>query len=123
MTQTTDTAQNKKADKILSSDIIKNVIANVNYCYNCNRCNQVCPVSYLDLFYPRNLITDLTFLSPEEALKNNNIWDCLTCGLCTEYCPMTKGKTGVNFTLRNTSLYKRPYVVVITIGFIPVYQN
>jgi len=98
MTETTDTTQNKKADKIRSSDIIKNVIANANYCYNCNRCVNVCPVSYLDLFYPRNLITDLSFLSPEEALKNNNIWDCLTCGLCTEYCPMTKGKTGVNFT-------------------------
>jgi len=98
MTETTDSPQNKKADKILSSDIIKNVISNANYCYNCNRCVNVCPVSYLDLFYPRNLITDLTFLSPEEALKNNNIWDCLTCGLCTEYCPMTKDKTGVNFT-------------------------
>jgi len=98
MTETTDTSQNKKVDKIHSSDIIKKVIANANYCYNCNRCVNVCPVSYLDLFYPRNLITDLTFLSPEEALKNNNIWECLTCGLCTEYCPMTKDKVGVNFT-------------------------
>ena len=98
MTETTDKRESKKADKILSSDIIKNVIANANYCYNCNRCVNVCPVSYLDLFYPRNLITDLTFLTPEEALQNNNIWDCLTCGLCTEYCPMTKDKTGVNFT-------------------------
>ena len=98
MTETTDKNVNKKNDRILSSDIIKNVISNANYCYNCNRCVNVCPVSYLDLFYPRNLITDLTFLSPEEALQNNNIWDCLTCGLCTEYCPMTKDKTGVNFT-------------------------
>ncbi len=98
MTVTTDKNVSKKNDRILSSDIIKNVIANANYCYNCNRCVNVCPVSYLDLFYPRNLITDLTFLSPEEALQNNNIWDCLTCGLCTEYCPMTKDKVGVNFT-------------------------
>ena len=98
MTETTDKNVSKKNDRILSNDIIKNVIANANYCYNCNRCVNVCPVSYLDLFYPRNLITDLTFLSPEEALQNNNIWDCLTCGLCTEYCPMTKDKTGVNFT-------------------------
>ncbi|MBY9010098.1 MAG: FAD-dependent oxidoreductase [Candidatus Lokiarchaeota archaeon] len=98
MTETNEKSVSKKNDRILSSDIIKNVIANANYCYNCNRCVNVCPVSYLDLFYPRNLITDLTFLSPEEALQNNNIWDCLTCGLCTEYCPMTKDKTGVNFT-------------------------
>ncbi|NVM18719.1 MAG: FAD-dependent oxidoreductase [Candidatus Lokiarchaeota archaeon] len=98
MTETNEKSVSEKNDRILSSDIIKNVIANANYCYNCNRCVNVCPVSYLDLFYPRNLITDLTFLSPEEALQNNNIWDCLTCGLCTEYCPMTKDKTGVNFT-------------------------
>ena len=132
MTETTDTSQNKKADGILSSDIIKKVIANANYCYNCNRCVTVCPVSYLDLFYPRNLITDLTFLSPEEALKNNNIWECLTCGLCTEYCPMTKDKVGVNFTeiiknlealLQNTNPYKRLFVAAITKESILVYQN
>ncbi len=81
-----------------SIEILKKVNFAANYCYACNRCNNVCPTAYLGTFYPRTLITDLTFLTPEEALKNNNIWKCLTCGLCTIYCPMTKDNTGVNFT-------------------------
>ena len=88
----------EKIESKPSIDILKKVDAAVNYCYNCNRCNLCCPTAFLGTFYPRNLIVDLTFLSPEEALKNNNIWKCLTCGLCSEYCPMTKEDIGVNFT-------------------------
>ncbi|MFX1311433.1 MAG: FAD-dependent oxidoreductase [Promethearchaeota archaeon] len=80
-----------------SIEILKKVNAAANYCYNCNRCNLCCPTALSGIFYPRNLIVDLTFLSPEEALKKNNIWKCLTCGLCSEYCPMTKEDIGVNF--------------------------
>ncbi len=77
--------------------MLKKVNTAANYCYNCNRCNNVCPTAFLDIFYPRSLITDLTFETPEVALKNNDIWKCLTCGLCSIYCPMTKENTGVNF--------------------------
>ena len=68
-----------------------------NYCYNCNRCVNVCQKAILGTFSPRNLIIDLTFLPIEEALEKNNIWECLTCGQCTVYCPMTKDEMGVNF--------------------------
>ena len=92
---------NESVEKIRSKssiEILKKVNSAANYCYNCNRCVNVCPPALLGIFNPRNLITDLIFLTPEEALKNNNIWNCLTCGLCSEYCPMTKDKSGVNFT-------------------------
>ncbi|MFX1371863.1 MAG: FAD-dependent oxidoreductase [Promethearchaeota archaeon] len=97
------TESNKKAagDKIKgtsSIELLKKVNSAANYCYNCNRCNNVCPTAFLDIFYPRSLITDLIYLTPEEALQNNDIWKCLTCGLCSIYCPMTKENTGVNFT-------------------------
>lgn len=69
---------------------VKEIEAAANYCYNCNRCVTVCPVSHLGLFSPRNLVNDLTFLSIEEAVENNNIWECLTCGQCSIYCPMTQ---------------------------------
>lgn len=98
MTVSKDKEPIKKLESKESIEVIKKVNAAANYCYNCNRCNMVCPTAFLDLFYPRSLIVDLTFLSPEEALKNNNIWKCLTCGLCSEYCPMTKEDIGVNFT-------------------------
>ncbi|MFX0028575.1 MAG: heterodisulfide reductase-related iron-sulfur binding cluster [Candidatus Hermodarchaeota archaeon] len=96
----TESKEKIEGDKIKSAESIetlKRVNSAANYCYNCNRCNNVCPTAFLNIFYPRSLITDLTFLTPEEALERNDIWKCLTCGLCSIYCPMTKEEIGVNF--------------------------
>jgi len=92
------TLSNKVEDqnREFADEILKNVNNSVNYCYNCNRCVNVCPLAHLNIFSPRRLINDLAFLSLEEALEKNNIWSCLTCGQCSEYCPMTEGKEGVN---------------------------
>jgi len=96
MTESKGVEQTKERSKIYA-EIINKVISNANYCYDCNRCVNVCPTSLLGIFFPRKLITDLTFLSPEEALEKNNIWNCLTCGQCMEYCPMFDDKVGVDF--------------------------
>jgi Fe-S oxidoreductase len=55
----------------------------------------VCPLSHLGIFSPRQLIDDIIYHSVDKALENNNIWQCLTCGQCTVYCPMTKDAQGV----------------------------
>ncbi|MFX1345605.1 MAG: (Fe-S)-binding protein [Promethearchaeota archaeon] len=83
------------SNNLISGDIIENVIDMANYCYNCNRCITVCPLSLIDLFFPRSLISDLIFSPLEEVLKNHNIWNCLTCGQCAIYCPMTQENVGV----------------------------
>ena len=98
MTESDDEITGEKITSAASIELLKKVNTAANYCYSCNKCNNVCPTAFLDIFYPRSLITDLTFLTPEVALKNNDIWKCLTCGLCSIYCPMTKENTGVNFT-------------------------
>jgi len=97
MTESKDIETAKKEEKKLLDEVVQKVNETANYCYSCNRCVNVCPLSILGTFFPRQLITDLTFLPPEEALERNNIWNCLTCGLCMEYCPMFKDKVGVNF--------------------------
>ena len=81
----------------ISGDIIKKIIAMANYCYSCNRCVNVCPLSHIDVFYPQKLVVDLLFSPLKEVLENHNIWACLTCGQCTNYCPMTQEKVGVRF--------------------------
>ncbi|MFX1492991.1 MAG: (Fe-S)-binding protein [Promethearchaeota archaeon] len=81
----------------ISGDIIKKINTMANYCYNCNRCVNVCPLSHIDVFYPQKLIVDLLFSPIDEVLEKHNIWDCLTCGLCSNYCPMTQEKAGVRF--------------------------
>ncbi len=97
MTESKDIEGAKKEQTKLPKAVIDKVKAAANYCYSCNRCVNVCPLSHIGTFFPRQLIMDLTFLSPEEALERNNIWSCLTCGTCMEYCPMFTEKTGVNF--------------------------
>ncbi|MFX1356072.1 MAG: (Fe-S)-binding protein [Promethearchaeota archaeon] len=81
----------------ISGDIINKITTMANYCYSCNRCVNVCPISHIGMFEPQKLIVDLLFSPLEEVLKNHNIWDCLTCGLCSNYCPMTQEGTGVRF--------------------------
>ncbi|MEJ2251006.1 MAG: (Fe-S)-binding protein [Candidatus Lokiarchaeota archaeon] len=94
------TVTNKKKElskeDLLGSEILKKVKASSNYCYNCNRCVNVCPLSHLGVFSPRNLINDLAFNSVKDAIDQNNIWLCLTCGQCNIYCPMTKENAGVD---------------------------
>ncbi|MHA1272813.1 MAG: (Fe-S)-binding protein [Promethearchaeota archaeon] len=76
--------------------IIQEIKNSANYCYNCNRCVNVCPLSHVGQFNPRKLILDLVHLDIEKAIMENDIWECLTCGQCTIYCPMTKDNEGVN---------------------------
>ncbi|MBY9006018.1 MAG: FAD-dependent oxidoreductase [Candidatus Lokiarchaeota archaeon] len=94
----TETTSNKDQDikHKAAESIIAKIKESANYCYSCNKCTNVCPMSHLGVFSPRNLISDLIFLSLDEALEKNNIWYCLTCGRCNEYCPMTKDNVGVN---------------------------
>ena len=84
-----------ESDIHISGKKIKNLLANANYCYHCYRCNNVCPLSHLGVFYPQKLIAGLVFSSNNHILKVNNIWECLTCGQCTIYCPMTHENVGV----------------------------
>lgn len=82
-------------DNQILGEIIKNVISMSNYCYACNRCVNVCPLSHLNIFNPRIFIEDLTFSPLDDVINNHNIWNCLTCGQCTIYCPMTQENRGV----------------------------
>jgi len=84
------------SDYQILGESIKNVIATSNFCYACNRCVNVCPLSHLNLFFPRKLVGDLIFSSVGEVAKKHNIWTCLTCGQCTIYCPMSQENNGIN---------------------------
>ena len=79
----------------ISEEKTKNISTYACYCYSCNRCVNVCPLSHLGLFFPRNFIADLIFSPLDEVITNNNIWNCLTCGQCSIYCPMTYENEGV----------------------------
>ena len=89
----------KESVKINDSDLkeIQDLLKSANYCYECNRCVNVCPVSIYGIFFPRQLVRDFSNLPIEEVMENSNIWNCITCGQCIEYCPMSTDEEGVSF--------------------------
>jgi len=92
----TESKQKGEDKQSTTRELLEKIRNSANYCFNCNRCVNVCPQSKSKLFTPRSLITDLALLSLEEAIEYTNIWNCLTCGRCMEYCPMSKDNVGVD---------------------------
>jgi len=61
--------------------------ANISACYQCFRCTNACPVSqYMDI-KPHQVIRYIQFGWREALLQSSTIWVCLSCEMCTTYCP------------------------------------
>ncbi|MDA8223489.1 (Fe-S)-binding protein [Desulfosporosinus sp.] len=57
----------------------------VKYCYQCGKCDTVCPWNRVRTFSMRKLIREATFGLTE--IENEEIWRCTTCGKCQQRCP------------------------------------
>jgi len=57
----------------------------VKYCFQCGKCDTVCPWNRVRTFSMRKLIRQATFGLTE--IENEEIWRCTTCGRCAEVCP------------------------------------
>lgn len=57
----------------------------VKYCYQCGKCDTVCPWNKVRSFSMRKLIREATFGLTE--IENEEIWRCTTCGKCPQKCP------------------------------------
>ncbi|MDD4168927.1 MAG: (Fe-S)-binding protein [Desulfotomaculaceae bacterium] len=57
----------------------------VKYCYQCGKCDSVCPWNKVRDFSMRKLIREATFGLTE--IENEEIWRCTTCGKCPQKCP------------------------------------
>jgi len=56
-------------------------------CYQCGTCTGICPVSTTDASFPRKVVL-YTRYGVEEVIENlDEAWLCLSCNLCTEFCP------------------------------------
>ncbi len=57
-------------------------------CLDCGKCTGVCPIAKFNRGYsPRVLLNRALKELNLELLRNKDIWQCLTCGLCNEQCP------------------------------------
>jgi Fe-S oxidoreductase len=57
----------------------------VKYCYQCGKCDTVCPWNRVRKFSMRKLIREATFGLSE--IEKEEIWRCTTCGKCPQRCP------------------------------------
>jgi len=57
----------------------------VKYCYQCGKCDTLCPWNKVTNFSMRKLIREATFGLPEVELEE--VWRCTTCGRCPQQCP------------------------------------
>ncbi len=57
----------------------------VKYCYQCGKCDTVCPWNKIIKFSMRKLIREATFGVSE--IEREEIWRCTTCGKCPQQCP------------------------------------
>jgi heterodisulfide reductase subunit C len=61
--------------------------ANISACYQCHRCTNACPVSHYMDVKPHQVIRYIQFGWREKLLQSSTIWVCLSCEMCTTYCP------------------------------------
>ena len=57
----------------------------VKFCYQCGKCDTVCPWNRVRKFSMRKLIREATFGLSE--IEKEEIWRCTTCGKCPQKCP------------------------------------
>lgn len=54
-------------------------------CYQCGKCDVVCPWNQLRHFSMRKIVRQATFGMSE--IEGEDIWRCTTCGKCPKQCP------------------------------------
>jgi heterodisulfide reductase subunit C len=61
--------------------------ANISACYQCERCTNACPVSHYMDIKPHQVIRAVQLGWREQLLRSSTIWVCLSCEMCSTYCP------------------------------------
>ncbi|MFX0100317.1 MAG: (Fe-S)-binding protein [Candidatus Hodarchaeota archaeon] len=72
----------------------ENLQKEVMLCYQCSKCNSVCPAFRIGEFSPRSFILKTSSEGFESVARDPSIWGCRTCGMCN-LCPMLIDIPGV----------------------------
>jgi len=67
-------------------------------CFQCGKCDVVCPWNQVRQFSIRRIIREATFGLTE--IESEDIWRCTTCGTCPDRCPRGVKQPEVGVSLR-----------------------
>jgi heterodisulfide reductase subunit C len=79
--------------------------ANISACYQCERCTNACPVSHYMDIKPHQVIRHVQLGWREQLLGSSTIWVCLSCEMCSTYCPNEVSVAAVINHLRNLAFH------------------
>ena len=71
------------------------------HCYQCGKCDVVCPWNRVRDFSIRKIIREATFGLTE--IESEDIWRCTTCGRCPDRCPRGVKQIEVGVSLRRVA--------------------
>jgi Fe-S oxidoreductase len=67
-------------------------------CYQCGKCDAVCPWNRVRQFSIRKIIREAAFGLTE--IESDDIWRCTTCGTCPDRCPRGVDQIALGVSLR-----------------------
>jgi Fe-S oxidoreductase len=70
-------------------------------CYQCGKCDTVCPWNKVRTFSMRKLVREAAFGMTE--IENEDLWRCTTCGRCPEKCPRNVNQIDSGVALRRVA--------------------
>lgn len=70
-------------------------------CYQCGKCDTVCPWNRVRNFSMRRIIREAAFGLTE--IEGEDIWRCTSCGNCTQYCPRGVKQIDIGVSLRRVA--------------------
>ncbi len=71
------------------------------FCYQCGKCDSVCPWNRVRQFSMRKLIREAAFGLTE--IDGEDLWRCTTCGNCPQYCPRGVKQIDISMSLRRVA--------------------
>jgi Fe-S oxidoreductase len=71
------------------------------YCYQCGKCDVVCPWNRVRKFSIRKIIREASFGLTQ--IESEDLWRCTTCGTCPQECPRGVKQIELGVSLRRVA--------------------
>jgi len=86
-------------------------------CYQCLRCTNSCPVSAFMDIKPHQVVRFVQLGQKDKLLECSSVWVCLSCEMCSTYCPNEIDVAGLMNYVKNSVVasHKKPAELEIAI--------